>query len=89
MLTISLGISLVLLCAALLMNLYRIVRGPSSMDRVLAIDTTYVNGVALVVLLGIALGSAIAFEVAMVIAMLGFVSTVMFARYLLNGRILR
>lgn len=88
MLTISLGISLVLLCAALLMNLYRIVRGPSPMDRVLAIDTTYVNGVALVVLLGIALGSTIIFEVAMVIAMLGFVSTVMFARYLLNGRIL-
>ncbi|HLV25801.1 MAG TPA: K+/H+ antiporter subunit F [Gemmatimonadales bacterium] len=88
MLRISLNITLALFCAALLMNLYRIVRGPSPMDRVLAIDTTYVNGVALVVLLGISLGSAIVFEVAMVIAMLGFVSTVAFARYLLNGRIL-
>ncbi len=87
MLTIALGISLSLFCASLLMNLVRIIRGPSPMDRVLAIDTTYVNCVALVVLLGIVLESQVIFEVAVVIAMLGFVSTVAFAKYLLKGRL--
>jgi multicomponent K+:H+ antiporter subunit F len=87
MLTAALGVSLALFSASLLMNLVRLVRGPSPMDRVLAIDTTYVNCVALVVLLGIVLGTTILFEVAVVIAMLGFVSTVAFAKYLLKGRL--
>lgn len=87
MLSIALVISLALFGAALLLNLVRLLRGPTPMDRVLAIDTTYVNGVALVVILGIVLDTWILFEVAVLIAMLGFVSTVAFAKYLLRGNI--
>lgn len=88
MMTIAIGIALALFGAAILLNLYRLLRGPTPMDRVLAIDTTYVNGVAFIVILGIALDTWVLFEVAVLIAMLGFVSTVAFARYLLRGSII-
>jgi len=64
---------------------WRLVRGPQSIDRVLAIDTLYLNAVALVVLLGIRLQTALLFEAALIVAMLGFASTVALARYLSRG----
>lgn len=67
------------LCAWCLM------RGPHITDRVLAIDTLYLNAVALVVLLGIRLQTPVLFEAALVMAMLGFASTVALARYLTRG----
>lgn len=88
MLTTAIWIALALFGAAMLLNLYRIVRGPTPMDRVLAIDTTYVNAVALIVILGIVLDTRVLFEVAVLVAMVGFVSTVAFSRYLLRGNIL-
>ena len=71
-----------LLCA------WRLVRGPQSIDRVLAIDTLYLNAVALVVLLGIRWHTALLFEAALVVAMLGFASTVAMARYLTRGDVI-
>jgi multicomponent K+:H+ antiporter subunit F len=52
---------------------------------VLAIDTLYLNTVALVILLGLRLGSELLFEAALVIAMLGFVATVALARFIARG----
>lgn len=88
MLTIAIGISLAFFGAAFLLNLFKLIRGPTPMDRVLAVDTTYVNGVAIVVILGIAFDTWLLFEVAVLIAMLGFVSTVAFSMYMLRGDIL-
>jgi multicomponent K+:H+ antiporter subunit F len=73
---------------ALLLAGWRLLRGPALADRILALDTLYVNSVALLVLVGMYFGTAIYFEVALIIAMIGFVSTVALAKYLLRGDII-
>jgi multicomponent K+:H+ antiporter subunit F len=71
-----------------LLTLYRLARGPSAPDRILALDTLVINAIALVVLFGIIHGTAIYFESALLFAMVGFVTTVAFCRYLLRGNII-
>jgi multicomponent K+:H+ antiporter subunit F len=66
----------------------RLVIGPSTGDRILALDTMVVNAIGLIVLMGIAHGTGIYFEAALIIAMLGFVSTVAYARFVLRGDII-
>jgi multicomponent K+:H+ antiporter subunit F len=73
---------------ALLACGWRLWRGPEPTDRVLALDTLYVNLVALVVLLGMRQGTELYFEAAMLIALLGFVGTVALARYLSRGDVI-
>jgi multicomponent K+:H+ antiporter subunit F len=73
---------------ALLIDLWRIARGPDAADRLLALDTMVINVIALLVLYGIARGTAIYFEAAMLVAMVGFVSTVAYCRFLLRGDII-
>ncbi|MHA6265084.1 K+/H+ antiporter subunit F [Arenibacterium sp. CAU 1754] len=73
---------------ALLMNLWKIITADGVGDRVLALDTMVVNTIALLVLLGLAEGTEIFFEATMIIAMLGFVSTVAYARFMLRGNII-
>jgi multicomponent K+:H+ antiporter subunit F len=70
---------------ALLLAAWRLLRGPSLPDRVLALDTLYINALALVVVLGLAWQNKLMFEVALLIGLLGFVGTVVLARYLLRG----
>jgi multicomponent K+:H+ antiporter subunit F len=67
---------------------WRLWRGPEATDRVLALDTLYVNVVALVILLGMRQGTDLYFEAAMLIALLGFVGTVALARYLSRGDVI-
>lgn len=73
---------------ALLLNLYRLLRGPDAPDRIIALDTAYINSIALLVLYGILEDSTVYFEVALLIAMVGFVGTAMLAKYLLRGDII-
>jgi len=73
---------------ALLLDLWRIVKGPDAADRILALDTMVINIIALLVLYGIWRGSAIYFEPAMLVAMVGFVSTVAYCRFILRGDII-
>ncbi len=77
-----------LVSAALLLSFWRLLVGPSSPDRILALDTLYVNTVALLVLLGIHLGSNLYFEAALLIAMIGFVGTVALSKFLTRGDII-
>ncbi|MEP7180659.1 MAG: K+/H+ antiporter subunit F [Betaproteobacteria bacterium] len=70
---------------ALLLAFWRLLRGPSVPDRILALDTLYLDAMALLVLLGIAYGTTLWFEAALVIAMLGFVGTVALAKYVARG----
>jgi multicomponent K+:H+ antiporter subunit F len=72
---------------AMLLNAWRLLRGPAVPDRILALDTLYINALALVVVFGVALDSKLYFEVAMLIGLLGFVGTVALAKYLLRGDI--
>lgn len=72
---------------AMALNAWRLLKGPSLVDRILALDTLYINTIALLVLLGIQRGTPLYFEAALVIAMLGFASTVVLSKYLLRGNI--
>ena len=73
---------------SLLLNLWRLVVGPSIPDRILALDTMYINTIALIILYGMNMGTALYFEAALLIAMLGFVSTAAVCKYLLRGHII-
>lgn len=83
-----LPIAFALVALAVAMNFWRLLMGPSLPDRILALDTLYVNTIALLVLLGIHLGSALYFEAALLIALMGFVGTVALCKYLLRGDII-
>lgn len=72
----------------LLMCLWRLLVGKDSADRILALDTMVINVIALLVLYGIFEGTAIYFEAAMLVAMVGFVSTVAYCRFVLRGDII-
>lgn len=72
---------------ALALSAWRLLKGPSLVDRILALDTLYINTLALLVLLGIQRGTPLYFEAALVIAMLGFASTVVLSKFLLRGDI--
>ena len=74
--------------ASLLMNLYRIAVAPGVPDRVLALDTMVINAIALMILYGISEGTAVYFEVSMLFAMTGFISTVAYAKFMLRGDII-
>jgi multicomponent K+:H+ antiporter subunit F len=69
---------------AILLALWRLLRGPTVPDRILALDTLSVTAIAELMLLGMHLDSPIYFEAALVIAMLGFVSTVVLSKYVLR-----
>ena len=88
MIAVAANIAAAMLGLALLLAGYRLLRGPGVADRVLALDTCYINALALVVVLGVRTGDPSTFEVAIVIALLGFVGTICFAKYLLRGDII-
>ena len=88
MLNIAVTIAFVCIAIALLLNFWRLVRGPSLPDRILALDTMYINTVALLVLFGIHQGQDVYFEAALLIALVGFVGTVALCKYLLRGDII-
>ncbi len=73
---------------ALAMNLWRLFKGPGVADRILALDTMVINVIGLIVLTGIATNSGTSFEAALLLAMVGFVGTVAYAKFLLRGDII-
>ena len=77
-----------LVSAALALSFWRLMAGPSKPDRILALDTLYLNTVALLVLFGIHLGSNLYFEAALLIALMGLVGTVALCKHLLRGDII-
>jgi multicomponent K+:H+ antiporter subunit F len=88
MLTMALTVSLVLVGLATLLTLWRLARGPTMPDRILALDTLAIDAIALVVLIGLATGSVYSFEAALLIAMMGFVGTVALCKYLIGRSII-
>jgi len=88
MLEVAIQIGLAMLGVAIVLCGWRLARGPSIPDRVLALDTLFINAIAVLVLYGIEVDTPIYFEAALLIAMFGFVGTVAFAKYLLRGDII-
>jgi multicomponent K+:H+ antiporter subunit F len=87
-LAISLLVAQAMLALAMACAALRLLRGPRAQDRVLALDTLYVNAMLLMLTLGMREATTLYFEIALVIAMLGFVSTVALARFLLRGEVI-
>jgi multicomponent K+:H+ antiporter subunit F len=88
MLMTVIPIAFALVSLAFLLSFWRLLRGPDAPDRILALDTLYVNTIALLVLLGIHLGSAIYFEASLFIALMGLFGTVALCKYLLRGDVI-
>lgn len=74
--------------AALMLNLWQILRAQGVGDRVLALDTMVINVIALIVLFGMKFKTEMIFESALIISMMGFVSTVAYTRFMLRGNII-
>ena len=85
MLSNAVLIATTLVCISLMLNLWRLFKGPSRPDRILALDTMYINSIALILLFGISTSTTLYFEAALLIAMLGFVSTAAMCKYILRG----
>ena len=88
MLATAIVIAFTMLSIAFLLTLWRLLRGPTPTDRIMALDTLYINTVALLVLSGINWNSNVYFEAALLIALIGFISTVALCKYLLRGDII-
>jgi multicomponent K+:H+ antiporter subunit F len=88
LLALSLVIAQVLLALAIGCATIRLLRGPRAQDRVLALDTVYVNAMLLILTFGMREGSLLYFEAALVIALLGFVSTAALSRFLIRGEVI-
>jgi multicomponent K+:H+ antiporter subunit F len=88
MLNVALDVVFVLFAAAMALNLLRLARGPDLVDRALALDTLQVNAAASLVLYGMRTGSTVYYEAALVIALFGFLGTVLVGRYLTRGRVI-
>ena len=83
----SLTIAQVLLVIAMGLYVFRIVRGPRAQDRIIALDAFYVCGMLLLITLGMRTGSTRYFESSLIISLLGFASTVAFAKFLMRGEV--
>jgi len=84
MITYALYFAFAAVALSLLLVMWRLLLGPGPGDRILALDTISINAVAIIVLYGIFSQSQMYFEAALLIAMLGFVSTVAYARFILR-----
>jgi multicomponent K+:H+ antiporter subunit F len=84
----SLAVAQAMLAIAMACNTYRIIRGPRAQDRVLCLDAMYVNAMLLILTFGIRTGSTLYFEAALAIAVIGFVSTVALAKFLMRGEVI-
>ena len=88
MLNAAVVLALAMLGIALILNAWRLLNGPDATDRILALDTLYINAAAVIVLFGVHIGRPEFFEAALLIALLGFVSTMALAKFLLRGDII-
>lgn len=87
-LTVALTISKSFLTLAMAAAAFRILRGPRAQDRVIGMDTLYVNAMLLLLVFGIGSGTTLYFEVALAIGLLGFVATVAMAKFLMRGEVI-
>jgi multicomponent K+:H+ antiporter subunit F len=84
----SVAAAQVMLVAAMGCYTYRLIRGPRAQDRVLCLDAIYVSAMLLALTAGIRSGSSIYFEAALIIAVLGFISSVALAKFLMRGEVI-
>jgi multicomponent K+:H+ antiporter subunit F len=84
----AVAIAQLMLAAAMALASIRMFRGPRAQDRIIGLDTLYINAMLLLVTFGIGTGRVIYFEAALVIGMLGFVASVALAKFLMRGEVI-
>ena len=84
----AIAVAHVLLALAMVCAAVRLAWGPRAQDRVLALDTLYINAMLIMLTFGIRERNVIYFEAALVIGMLGFVATVALAKFLMRGEVI-
>ena len=84
----AIGFAQLCFVVAMVLAVFRLLRGPSAQDRVLALDTFYINGMLMLLLLGIRSATTVYFDIALLIALFGFVGSVAFAKFLLRGEVI-
>ncbi|WP_338758987.1 K+/H+ antiporter subunit F [Massilia sp. METH4] len=88
LLELAIGYALVCVLAAMVLCALRLLIGPSAHDRVLALDTLWMCGMLLAIVLGVRFGTQVYFEVAILVALVGFVSTLALAKFLMRGEVI-
>jgi multicomponent K+:H+ antiporter subunit F len=88
MIVAACAFALIAISISILLNIYRLIIGPEVTDRILALDTMVINAIGLIILAGVVFGTAMYFEAALLFAMVGFVSTVAFCKFLLRGNVI-
>ena len=84
----ALRLALLLLAVAMLCAMTRLLVGPTAQDRVMALDCLYINGMLMMLVLGIVYASNVYFEAAMLTALFGFVGSTAMAKFLLRGEVI-
>jgi multicomponent K+:H+ antiporter subunit F len=87
MIAIALHVATGCVALALLLNGWRLLRGPALGDRIVALDTMVINAIAMIVLIGMIGGTDTYFEAALLLAMVGFVGTIAYCKFVLRGDI--
>lgn len=89
-LVLSWGLTLAqfMLAAAMAIAVWHVIRGPRAQDRILGLDTLYVNAMLMIVTFGIATGRSVYFEAALIIGLLGFAATSALAKFLMRGEVI-
>ncbi len=87
-LNFAIGFALLCFSLGLAFAVIRLLRGPNAVDRVLALDTIYINGMLILLVLGLRFESGIYFDVALLIALFGFVGSMALAKFLLRGEVI-
>ncbi len=89
MMTVAIVVAMCILGLAMLFSLWRLVRGPGAPDRILALDTLYINAIGQLMLFGMLLKTSVYFEAALIIAMLGFFGTMVLSKYVIRRDIVQ
>jgi multicomponent K+:H+ antiporter subunit F len=84
---LAITVAQVLLGAAMMCATHRLLLGPRAQDRILGLDTLYVNAMLMLLTFGMQTGRTLYFEAALVIALIGFVGTVALAKFLMRGEV--
>ncbi|WP_018235726.1 K+/H+ antiporter subunit F [Ensifer sp. BR816] len=84
----SILLAQVMLALAMAFALYRMIKGPRAQDRILGLDTLYINAMLMLLAFGIRTANTIYFETALIIALIGFASSIAFAKFLMRGEVI-
>jgi multicomponent Na+:H+ antiporter subunit F len=86
--SIAVKVGLVIASGLTLLAGYRVIKGPTVPDRVVALDTIGTNVVAIAVLYALQTGEGLFVTVSLVLAIIGFISTIAVSQYVIEGDII-